>query len=94
MTNNDYDRCIEHGSEIIFSNNRYKTLVSFEFSLEKNSKYLNVFERHKKIFIEAKIADASTNIITNEGKVFESPSDFPEGTEYVKHFPAINKHQA
>ena len=41
-----------------------------------------------------KSADASTKIITNEGKVFDSPSDVPEGTEYAKHFPAINKLQS
>ena len=40
-----------------------------------------------------KIADASTKIITNDDTVFESPSDFPENPEYVKHFPAINKIQ-
>ena len=40
-----------------------------------------------------KIADASTKIITNDDTVFESPSDFPKNSEYVKHFPAINKIQ-
>ena len=35
MTNIDYDRRIEHGSEIVFSNNQYITPVSFEFSSEK-----------------------------------------------------------
>ena len=63
MTNNDYDRRIEHGSEIVFSNNQYTTPVSFEFSPEKNSQYLNVFASHKKVFIAMKIADASTKLI-------------------------------
>ena len=36
MTNNHYDRRIEHGSEIVFSNNRYTTPVSFEFAPEKD----------------------------------------------------------
>ena len=93
MTNNDYDKRIEYGSEIVFSNNRYTTLVSFEFAPEKNSQYLNVFASHKKVFIAMKIADAFTKIISNDGTVFDSPSDFPEGQEYVKHFPTINRIQ-
>ena len=93
MTNNDYDRRIEHGSEIVFSNNRYTTPVSFEFAPEKNSQFLNVFASHKKVFIAIKIADASTKIISNDGTVFDSSSDFPEGQEYVKHFPTINRLQ-
>ena len=40
MTNNDYDKQIEHGSEIVFSNNRYTTPVSFKFSPKK----INLFE--------------------------------------------------
>ena len=55
---------------------------------------MNVFESHKKVFIAMKIADASTKIITNEGKVFDSPSDVLERTEYAKHFPAINRLQS
>ena len=39
MVYNNFDRIIEHGSEIVFSNNRYKTPVTFEFSLKKNSIY-------------------------------------------------------
>ena len=93
MTNNDYDRRIEHGFEFVFSNNRYTTPVSFGFSPEKKSQYLNVFASHKKVFIAMKIADASTKIISNDGTVFDSRSDFPEGQEYVKHFPTINKLQ-
>ena len=90
MTNNDYDRRIEHGSEIVFSNNRYTTPVSFEFASEKNSQYLNVFASHKKVFVAMKIADTSTKIISNDGTVFDSSSDFPEGQE---HFPTINRLQ-
>ena len=37
ITNNHYDRRIEHGSEIVFSNNRCTTPVSFEFAPEKKS---------------------------------------------------------
>ena len=37
MTNNDYDRRIGHGSEIVLRNNRYTHPVSFEFAPEKNS---------------------------------------------------------
>ena len=70
MTNNENDRRIEHGSEIVFSNNQYKTPVLFEFSPEKNSQYLNVFASHKKVFIAMKIADASTKLIWNNGTVF------------------------
>ena len=66
MTNNDYDRRIEHRSEIVFSNNRYTTPVSFEFAPEKNSQYLNAFASHKKVFIAMKIADTSTKIISND----------------------------
>ena len=40
-----------------------------------------------------KIADASTRLISNDGTVFDSPSDFPEGQKYVKRFPKINKLQ-
>ena len=36
MKNNNYDGRIEHGSEIVFSNNRYTTPVLFEFAPEKN----------------------------------------------------------
>ena len=79
MTNNDYNRRIEHKSEIVFSNNRYTTPVSFEFAPEEKSKYLNVFVSHKNVFIAMKIADTSTKIISNDGKVFESPSKLPEG---------------
>ena len=40
-----------------------------------------------------KIADASTKVIKNDGTIFESLSEFSEGPEYVKHFPAIKKIQ-
>ena len=40
-----------------------------------------------------KITDASTKLISNDGTVFDSPSDFSEGQEYVKRFPKINKLQ-
>ena len=90
VTNNDYDKRIEHGPKIVFSNNRYTTPMSFEFAPEKKSPYLNIFASHKKLFLSAY---ASTKIITNDGTIFEFPSEFPEGPEYVKHFPAINKIQ-
>ena len=35
MNNNEYDRKPDHGSEIVFSNNRYRTLITFEFAPEK-----------------------------------------------------------
>ena len=59
----------------------------------KKSQYLNVFASHKKVFIAMKIADASTKIISNDGTIFNSPSDFPEQQEYVNHFPTINRLQ-
>ena len=93
MTNNDYDRRIGYGFEIVFSNSCYTTPVSFEFAPEKNSQYLNVFESHKKIFIAIKIADASTKVISNDGTVINYPSDSPEGQEYVKQFQTINRLQ-
>ena len=93
MTNSDCDRWIEHGSEIVFSNNHYTTPVSFEFVPEKHSQYLNVFAIHKKVFTAMKIVDTSTKVISNDGTVFDSPSDFPEGQEYVKNFPTINRLQ-
>ena len=37
MSNNNYYRRIEHGSEIGFSNYHYTTPVSFEITLEKKS---------------------------------------------------------
>ena len=40
-----------------------------------------------------KIADTSTKIITNNGTIFEPPSEFPEVPVYVKHSLAINKIQ-
>ena len=40
-----------------------------------------------------KITDASTEIITSDDMIFDSTSEFPEGPEYVRHFPAINKIQ-
>ena len=61
MINNDYDRRIDHESEIVFSDNRFITPVSFEFAPEKNSTYLNFFASNKKVFIAIKITDASTN---------------------------------
>ena len=36
---NNFDRRIEHGSEIDFSINRYTTRVTFEFSPDKNSTF-------------------------------------------------------
>ena len=93
MTNNDYDRIIEHGSKIVFSNNRYTTSVSFEFTPEKKSPYLNVFASHEKVFVAMKIADTSTKIITNNGTIFEPPSEFPDVPAYVKHSLAMNKIQ-
>ena len=93
MANNDYDRRIEHVSEIVFSNNRYTNSVSFEFVPEKHSAYLTVFTSHKEVFIAMKIADASTKIITNDGTIFESPSESSKGLEYVQHIPAVNKMQ-
>ena len=72
-------RIFEHGSEIVFSNNRYTTPVSFEFAPDKNSTYLNIFASLKKVFIVMKIADTSTKLIANDGTVLESPSAFNEG---------------
>ena len=93
MNKNYYDRKIEHGSERVFSNNRYTTPVTFKFFPEKNSPYLNIFSSHKKVFIAMKIADASTKLITNDGSVFDSPAELLEGSDYVTHFPATNKIQ-
>ena len=50
ITNNDYDKRIEYGPKIVFSNNRYTTPMSFEFAPEKKSPYLNIFASHKKLF--------------------------------------------
>ena len=37
-----------------------------------------------------KTADTSTKLISNNGTVFDSPPNFPEGQEYVNYFPTIN----
>ena len=91
MTCNDFDRQIKHGSEIVFSINKYTTPVTFAFNPEKKSTTLNVFESHKRVFITIKIVDDTKEPLINEGNVFNSLSKFPDELYYVNRLPAANK---
>ena len=69
---------IEHGSEIVFKNDKYTTYVTFEFVPERKTNQLNVFESHKKVFTAIETMDTTIKIITNIGKVFGHSDSSPE----------------
>ena len=67
-TKNSIMRTVEHGAKIVFKNNRYIILVTFEFYSTKKTNQINVFESHKKVFAAIKMMNNTTNIITKKKK--------------------------
>ena len=67
-TKNSIMRTVEHGAKIVFKNNRYIILVTFEFYSTKKTNQINVFESHKKVFAAIKMMNNTTNIITKKEK--------------------------
>ena len=39
-----------YGANITFKNNKYTTSITFEFTVSRDNKQFNIFDRHKKIF--------------------------------------------
>ena len=70
--------CIEHVAEIVFKNDQFTTSGIFEFTSNKDSNDLNVYENYKKVFAAMKFIDYTNKIITNFGKTFENLNEFPE----------------
>lgn len=70
-------RIIKHGADITFKNNKYTTPITFEFTVSRDNKKVNIFDRHKNIFEAMKLVDNSTKMITTAGKVFEYPKEIP-----------------
>ena len=66
-------RNIKHGVGITFKNNKYTTPISCEFTIGRDNKKGNIFDRHKKILEAMKLVNISTKTITTAGKVFEHP---------------------
>ena len=56
-TQNNIIRYIEYGTEIVFKNDQYITLVAFEFYPNKDSNNLNVYENLKKVFAAMESVD-------------------------------------
>ena len=83
-------RNIEHGVDITFKNNTYITSITFEFTVGRDNKQVNIFDRHKKISEAKKLVNNSTKMITTTGNVFEHPKRIPLGQEYVSHFQFMN----
>ena len=65
-------RKIKHGAEVTSKINKYTTLITFEFTVSRDNKQLNIFDRHKKIFEAMKLVDNSTKIITTADKVLSA----------------------
>ena len=86
-------RNIKHGVDITFKNNKYTTLITCEFTVGRNNKKGNIFNRHKKIFETMKLENNSTKTITTAGKVFEHPKDIPSRQECGRHFSFTNSIQ-
>ena len=59
---------MERGTEIELKNNKYLTPVIFEFVIRRSSNRINIYERHKKLFVATKLVDNTTAIISNSGK--------------------------
>ena len=83
-------RKIEHGTDIMFKNNKYTTPITFEFTVSRDNRQVNIFDRHKKVFEATKLVNNTIKMITTAGKVFGHPKEIPSGQKYVTHFPFIN----
>ena len=78
------DHMIKHTIKIKFVKDRYTTPMIVEFSspLKSGKNTINITSIHCKIFAAMKILDPSLNIITQTGKIYEHPKEFPTGNEY------------
>ena len=92
-TQNNIIRYIEYGTEIVFKNDQYITLVTFEFYPNKDSNNLNVYENLKKVFAAMESVDFTSKVVTNSGRTFENPNELPEGEDFISNFPMTNKLQ-
>ena len=90
IKNKNLTRKLKHGVDITFKDNKYTAPITFQFTVRRNNKQANIFDRHKKIFEAMKLLDKSTNTITTAGKVFEQPKEIPLDQEYVTHLPFMN----
>ena len=86
-------RTIEHGVEFTIKNNKYIILITFEFTVSRDNKHVNIYDRYKKIFEAMELVDNSTKIITTADKVLEHPKKTPSGQEYGTHLPFLNSIQ-
>ena len=83
------DHMIKHAIEIKFVKNRYTTPMIVEFSspLSSGNNTINIAATHCKIFAAMEILNSNLKLITQVGKVYENPKNFPTGNDYTKPFP-------
>ena len=94
MTTQDkFIRLFKHDTEIVCKNNRFTTLVTFEFVPNKDVNNIYVYENYKKLFTAVKSVYSTTKIIASSVKIFENPNECSKGQNYITNFPMTNKLQ-
>ena len=79
---------IKHATEIKYVKDRYTTPMIVEFSspLKSRNNTINIASIYCNIFAAMKILDPSLKLITQVGKIYEHPKDFPTGNDYRMFF--------
>ena len=77
---------MEYGTEIVFKNNKYLTPVTFEFIMSHNLNKMNIYERHRNIFVAIKLVDNTAVIIDNFSKNTSTQKNFRPDKTTSKHF--------
>ena len=72
------DKKIDHRTTM-FKNFKFTTPITFEFTPDKESNQVNMFEKYKTIFIEMKNIDPNIEVITNTGTYFKHKKKLPSG---------------
>ena len=83
---NNCGRMINNGVNITYGRDRYTTPITIEF-YQKCDQHSIIFAKlHRDVYAKMLLVDPVTKIITNEGKVFIHPKEFPVGKEYTQSF--------
>lgn len=74
----EYLKTMEHGTEIVFK--KYTMPVTFEFAISRYSNKINIYERHKKMFLVMNLIDNTMVMISSSGKTSIQMNFYPKKT--------------
>ena len=81
-------RTIEHGVEFTFENNKYIIPITFEFTVSRDNKHVNIYDRYKKIFEAMELVLNSTKSLQRQVKISSTLKRLPQVRNMVhtSHF--------